>query len=348
MKVTLLVTGEEMRGLLSSSAVNDLWSGGAHLPYWQPAALAARVEALGRHEVALLVIEGDGGMAVGVLRQRPNGVISTLIPREPFLANEPFGDADMLRTQLLRSVERIGARAFHLHETERNAPVVECLADQPDTAVVVRLPNPVIDWHDDGADMLVGAQRHFGRTFWRRVRRWDREFEVTTVREDAAIDVMENIERRSWKARRGTHLDAGELAFYRALLRRDECLLTLATAGGVPAAYFMEMRLGDVVYGMQSSYAETFARLSPGAFLTTIGLHRRWHGSGIATYDLLGGSGPLKDALASRAIPRVDVAWPVCAATRDLLGERVRFDRHRTAASERGRGARHVAATYGS
>ncbi len=298
--------------------------------------------------MALLVIEGDGGMSIGVLRHRRNGVISTLIPREPFLSNQPFRDADLLRAQLLRAVERIGARAFHLHETERHAPVVECLADQPDTAVVVRLPNPVIDWHDNGEDMLIGAQRHFGRTFWRRVRRWDREFEVTTVRGEAAIDVVENVERRSWKARWGTHLDEGELAFYRALLMRDECLLTLATAGGEPAAYFLEMRVGDVVYGMQSSYAETFARRSPGAFLTTIGLHRRWHGSGIATYDLLGGSGPLKDALASRAIPRVDVAWPVCAATRDLLKERVRFDCHRTAASERGRGARHVAATYES
>ncbi|MER6046238.1 GNAT family N-acetyltransferase [Streptomyces sp. NPDC001793] len=348
MKVSLFVTGEEILGLLSSSVVNDLWSGGAHLPYWQPAALAARIEAVGRHEVALLVIEGDGGMAVGVLRHRRNGVISTLIPREPFLSNQPFRDADSLRAQLLRAVERIGARAVHLHETERNAPVVECLADQPDTAVVLRLPNPVIDWHDNGEQMLIGAQRHFGRTFWRRVRRWDREFEVTTVRDAAAIDVVENIERRSWKARWGTHLDEGELAFYRALLMRDECLLTLATAEGEPAAYFLEMRVGDVVYGMQSSYAETFARLSPGAFLTTIGLHRRWHGSGIATYDLLGGSGPLKDALASRAIARVDVAWPVCAATRDLLGERVGFDRHRTAASERGRGARHVAATYDS
>ncbi len=33
MKVSLLVTGEEILGLLSSSEVNDLWSGGAHLPY---------------------------------------------------------------------------------------------------------------------------------------------------------------------------------------------------------------------------------------------------------------------------------------------------------------------------
>ncbi|MGW7573847.1 GNAT family N-acetyltransferase [Streptomyces sp. NPDC054765] len=348
MKVSLLVTPEAILGLLCSSEVNDLWSGGAHLPYWQPAALAARLEAVGRNEVALLVIEGDGGLSVGVLRHRRNGVISTLIPREPFLSNQPFHDADLLRAQLLRAVETIGAKAVHLHETERDAPVIRSLAHQPDTAVVARLPNPVMDWQDNGEGMLLGAQRHFGRTFWRRVRRWDRAFEVTTVRDDAAIDVVEYLEQRSWKARQGTRLDQGELAFYRSLLRRDDCLLTLATAGGEPAAYFLEMRVGDVVYGMQSSYAESFARLSPGAFLTTIGLHRRWHASGIATYDLLGGSGPLKDALASRAIPRVDVAWPVCAATRDLLGERVRFDRHRTAASERGRGARHVAATYDS
>lgn len=347
MRTSVLTRREAITDLLTSSVVTHLWRTGAHLPYWEPHALAARLEATAAVRFTAVLAELDGGVALAVLRQRAGGILETVVPREPFLTSAGLPSWDVrpvLRDLLAASC----AEGVYLREAEESSPPMRRLTAAPGVLWWRRSANPVIEWTDDGAELLDRTRALLGRRYANRARRWARELTVAALQGPAAFASVDRIEPHTWKARAGTALNAGERAFYRSLLSRSpECRLMLcATSQGEPIAYFIEMRVGDTAYGLESSYRQDYGRLSPGTFLTTLDLHRRWRGSGIERFDLLGGRGPLKDAIATSAISRIDIAWPDCSRTRRLRIERQRYEQHWTATSRAGLGVRHVAATY--
>ncbi|TFE31017.1 GNAT family N-acetyltransferase [Frankia sp. B2] len=349
MKISILDDRDRIADLMSSSLLAEAWNDGGHLPYWEPTALCARLIAESRKLVVAL-LEGADGIALLVLCARSGGVFGTLVPGEPMvgssqlLCNLRAGlDGDGLLHRLHRS---LGATAIYLHEV-RTEPWSWLVRQRPEPLTWARTGNPVVDWRDDGAAFLHRAAVHLGRGFDRRVRRWEREFSVRSLRGDQAFALAMLVEGRSWKARAGSRLNDGERAFYQSLLHHPDCRLILcATPGGDPVAFFIEMRVGNTVYGLESCYDERHARLSPGTFLSTVDLHRRWHESGILRYDLLGGYGPLKSAISSELVPRIDIAWPDISVVRDLRDERRKYDEHWVSVAGQGFGVRRVIGTY--
>lgn len=138
-------------------------------------------------------------------------------------------------------------------------------------------------------------ERQPGAT-WRVVRR------LPDVR-DAMERVME-IERASWKEQEGTSLtsERGSERFYRSLAgrlaARGELRIDLLELEGRPIAHLLGARLGDVVFGLKTSYAMDVAGLSPGAVLFGYALEDCLT-SGVRVVELLGVTAPWKEAFAT-------------------------------------------------
>jgi hypothetical protein len=204
---------------------------------------------------------------------------------------------------------------------------------------------PIVSWAQRGSDIPARVRRRYGS---RAARQWLRfEAEGLTIARPAGIDAvkaLDVIERRSWKAECGQSMhDRGrQFELYSGLLTRGLVSLDVAWDGQRPIAYRMDTRRGSNVACLKWSFDEEYRRCSPGFYLLTHGLVRRWGQEPLGAIDLAGSPDTLKDLVASDAIPRYDLAWPPGAAADALCTERLVFDRTTETNYLAGRGVRHL------
>lgn len=93
-----------------------------------------------------------------------------------------------------------------------------------------------------------------------------------------ALDVLAAIEAASWVGTRtdrsgAKFLNPGHLRHWRTVVTDPfiaaNLRATILYAGGEPIAFSFDLRGGDVLYGIASSYREDMARFSPGQIVTT-------------------------------------------------------------------------------
>lgn len=161
--------------------------------------------------------------------------------------------------------------------------------------------------------------------------RADAELTTAPASGAEAVAVLDTIERRSWKARcdQSMHDRDQQFELYSGLLDRNLVTLDVAWHGRRPVAYRLDARVGQTVACVKWSFDEDYRRCSPGFYLLTQGLVRRWGPVELDLIDLFGSPDTLKDVVASGAVPRYDLAWP--PRTADGLtcwARRLRWPRH--------------------
>jgi CelD/BcsL family acetyltransferase involved in cellulose biosynthesis len=101
------------------------------------------------------------------------------------------------------------------------------------------------------------------------------------------------IERQCWKAREGCALASRdwEARLYEDLLQRfaghGMTRAAVLFIDGVPAAHSMDLRHGDRVYGLKTSFDPTFGAMRPGVMLLVARLER-YFADGVHEFDFLG------------------------------------------------------------
>ena len=101
------------------------------------------------------------------------------------------------------------------------------------------------------------------------------------------------IERQCWKAREGCALASRdwEARLYEDLLQRfaghDMTRAAVLFIDGVPAAHSMDLRHGDRVYGLKTSFDPAFGAMRPGVMLLVARLER-YFADGVREFDFLG------------------------------------------------------------
>lgn len=223
-------------------------------------------------------------------------------------------------------------------------PHVSC-ATVPGLASWRRLDSPVISWADRGRDLLDRVRSRRGSRADRQWRRFDSAgLTVASAKGAAAVAVVDAVERRSWKAACGQsmHYRDRQFELYSGLLDRGLVTLDVAWHGSKPVAYRLDARTGRTVACLKWSFDENYRRCSPGFYLLTTGLVRRWGPVELDWIDLFGSPDTLKDLVASGAAPRYDLAWPPGHEAAVVRAERVAFDGATRANHAAGCGVRHL------
>lgn len=115
----------------------------------------------------------------------------------------------------------------------------------------------------------------------------------------ARLDLVSQIEARSWKGRLGStrfQPGSGRALLSRALESlggRGEMQLWLAYAGEQAIAFQLDFMLPDRVWHYQGAYDEAFASSRAGSILAYFAFESAWE-SGIRTFDYLAGEEPYK------------------------------------------------------
>jgi len=115
-----------------------------------------------------------------------------------------------------------------------------------------------------------------------------------------AIELLGEVERRSWKAREGTRklTTTTGREFYRrfctAFAARGLLQVWTATLQGTTVGYLVLFVHGGKCYYYNGAYAEEVAELSPGTLLHAAAIEDAF-GAGLREYDFLSGDEPYKD-----------------------------------------------------
>ncbi|MGH3936172.1 MAG: GNAT family N-acetyltransferase [Pseudonocardiaceae bacterium] len=208
-----------------------------------------------------------------------------------------------------------------------------------------RRDSPTVTWTEQGRDLPERVRRRYGSRADRQWRRFEAAGLTTApVSGAAAVAVLDTIERRSWKAMCGQSMHDRDQQFelYSGLVDRNLVTLDVAWHGRRPVAYRLDAWTGRTVACVKWSFDEDYRRSSPGFYLLTQGLTRRWGPVELDLIDLFGSPDTLKDMVASGAVPRYDLAWPPGPAADALRAERSAFDHAAQDNHTTRRGVRHL------
>jgi CelD/BcsL family acetyltransferase involved in cellulose biosynthesis len=154
--------------------------------------------------------------------------------------------------------------------------------------------------------------------------------------------LVASVERRSWKAAaRQSMLDLpSQGGLYRRLLEEGLCETQFLMDGDRPVAYRLDGRAGHRVVSLKWSFAEEYGRDSPGFYLLTEGLIRRWSTEDVSEIDLNGSPDHMKEAICTSMSARVDITFPEGPECDALRVDRQRHDGRVAAAYDNGSGLR--------
>lgn len=212
-------------------------------------------------------------------------------------------------------------------------------------AVWTRLDSPHIDWRLPIELLWRRVCRRYGSRAERQRRRFDGSgLHERALRGAEAVDAMDVVERRSWKARAGQsmHHRDEQFVLYGALLRDGTATLATVFDGDRAVAFRLDTLVARTVCCLKWSYDEAYRRCSPGFHLLTRGLVNTWGGRDVERIDLFGSPDRLKALVSTGATARVDLAWPRGQLAHELGEERATHDERIRRAFEAGLGVRQV------
>lgn len=289
------------------NAAPDLW------PAWAEALIEAHH--IPSREIRVLVLEDHSGwrglIPLHVSRSRRWGAdveiveplqskfslhFDLLSDLEPDQVARGFFDALAERLprwdgMILNGLVRDGALARALEEAAGERRLL-CESTYGDSSPYLRIDGR---WED----YLAGKSANFRSNLKRKARKLREAGEtcITFVTEPRgvadALDVIQAIDDKSWKANSGTAITSRtwESRFYRALCvsfsRTEQVLITLASFNGQAIAFDMTLLGGNKGYCLKTSFDAAYGELSAGLVLRAE-LMQRLFASAIEEYDFLG------------------------------------------------------------
>lgn len=210
----------------------------------------------------------------------------------------------------------------------------------------VRRPNSLIDWSDDGKEVVERAVTRGSSQVRRKIRMVERDGMRVCETQDpgTAIADMLRVEERSWKAARGVDMrQRNQAAVYAALVRQRLVTVSFLRDGrDNPVAFRLDSLVGNRLSCLKWSFDDAYRRYSPGMYLLTAGLIRRWGHEDIAVVDLYGAPDALKDMVYTQRTSRADVWCGDVDLGESVANERREFDNRADKNYLSGRGLRHA------
>ena len=291
-----------------------------------------------RHDAAAPVVIEAGG-ALSAFR-RNGRLASCLIEGAGALTT---GETPFSPRVLLDSVrERLDVETVHIPLLYPDLPLARALLEVEDAARLERRPSVIMAPPFDADTIQTRCEARLGSRARRRLVRFDNAGPVfERLVGAAAIEVLDVIERRCWKAAFGQDMHSrGQFEAYANRLSAGDLSLSAAIAAGTPIAYRLETMVGWTLFALKWSFDEAWRRVSPGFALLVVDLPARCRETGANLVDLFGSPDQLKDALSTGFRRRVELAWPAGPLARNILQEVRAHDARNEAAYARGESIR--------
>jgi CelD/BcsL family acetyltransferase involved in cellulose biosynthesis len=234
--------------------------------------------------VATMAIELEGGLRAAVPLEASWGLASGVLGPEP----APLVDAYLRALRALPARERPRIAVFS--GTAPGGAAARALARVGARTIGPPTDRIVADLGGGVAGFLSRRSSKFRATALR-ARRAAAARGVSYVRSRVAdLDRILGVELRSWKAAEGSGIDSGPmLEFYRAMLPRlvgrGALRVVFVQLDGADIAFCFGGRAGALYRGLQVSFDEAHARLSPGV-LAHLEMIAFLADEGVTRYDL--------------------------------------------------------------
>lgn len=255
-------------------------------------------------------------------------IAQSVLEVAPVLALSPPTSDDWQRLFEKISLEVPEIKTIYFPLVYADLNLVKDLKLVPEVACQERLPTPTLSWSDRGRGLWERVCLRLGRIAGKRERRFcESGLRVSEAKGKEAVQILESVESKSWKARCAQDMmSRNQFGLYADLVESGCAKIVVVKDGELPVAYRLDLSSGGRVYCVKWSFDEAYRACSPGFYLLTRGLVMTYGDQALDEIDLYGSPDLLKELIETARKNRVDVVWPKTEESIALLAERRAHD----------------------
>lgn len=316
-------------------------------PFQSPKAIQARLTSLPQGRFACFLFRSNEQLIFSSFERMDNQLWRCFFLSEAFLINGSV-DNSLLEDCLQRILKRLDAIGLYFPYIDKRLNSFVFFNQLANCLSIQRLSSPYILWQENNQLFIDRVRKNSKRKAHRFWSKFESRLQLKEVSGEKAIQILDEIERKSWKhiSQQSMHFRESQFTFYSDWLRRGGLFLHVAEENGQPVAYRLDAKLHHTVYALKYSYDEKYKRFSPGYYLLTQGLYSRWCCSQIKNIDLWGSPDTLKNSIKTGEYQRYDFLWPASPIGQKLLHERISHDKTLSSHLDNNMGLKTIYKTY--
>ncbi|MFA5025744.1 MAG: GNAT family N-acetyltransferase [Candidatus Shapirobacteria bacterium] len=194
-----------------------------------------------------------------------------------------------------------------------------------------RLPSPIIRGDLTESTIWERVQSRYGSRARRQKKKFENRLYIKTIKIDEVEKIVEKIETNSWKRNYKQDMLSrdNQFEYYTNIIKSGLADISVAfdqkTEEAV--AFRIDSLTGGVLFVLKWSYDEKYTDCSPGFYLLTVDLFRKYSKKQPQYIDLYGSPDMLKDLLETDRLERVDICYSTNPNEVEIIrDERTKFD----------------------
>ena len=247
----------------------------------------------------------------------------------PVLGNNQV-DHSTLKTFFDTIRNKLGIHTLYFPLIYQKCHIFSPLKDVPGMQLWPRLPSPIVRGNLSEATIWNRVVSRYGGRADRQKKKFEENFFVKSVNRTDVENVIEKIESNSWKKRYGQDMLSrdNQFTYYTNIIKTGLADISVAfDHNNYPAAFRIDARVDRTLFVIKWSYDEKFKQYSPGFYLLTVDLFKKYSPSDFDYIDLYGSPDMMKNLLETDRLERVDLCYSSNQDYVDIIRtERTNYD----------------------
>jgi len=225
----------------------------------------------------------------------------------------------------------LGITTLYFPLVYKKCEMFRILLDMPQLIAWDRLPCPIINGDRSPTVVWNRVLDRYGRRANRQRKKFEDKLVVKSIDMRNLEAIIEKVETNSWKRLFSQDMlsRGNQFVYYTNIIRSGLADITVAfdEETDQAVAFRIDSVINKVLYVIKWSYDESYKQYSPGFYLLTVDLFKRYLGKDLKYVDLYGSPDMLKDQVETGRLERFDVCYSADEAeVESIKTERTAFD----------------------
>lgn len=269
------------------------------------------IEMSTKPEKQISVIVDKNKEVLLAFEKKDNEIWSSIINSFPILNNGllSFEEFKILLDEIIKV---LNAKTLYFQNVYQIDNMLNYFKNLEEVNLWQRLDNPLIDCTCSHENVMEKSFMRAGSVLKRQQKAFEKEMYVEKVDKKIASEILKVIEYNSWKRKCNQDMiSRNQFDYYSNLLDMGIAELIVAfNSFNIPIAYRLDSIVKDKVYFIKTSYDDKYKKYSPGSYLSTFDITKRYCDKGYKYIDLYGSPNILKDMIETKRIGRFDICYP--------------------------------------
>ncbi len=206
----------------------------------------------------------------------------------------------------------LGANTLYFPLVYRTSRILSTFQNKDQFYIYERLSNQIIKPPFDQEEIWKRVRKRYGSRADKQKSKFEKDLHTKTFSGNDVKDMISNVESNSWKRiyKQDMFSRDNQIDYYNNLVKSGLAEIVFAcNKTDLPVAFMINVEINKILYVLKWSYDDHFKKYSPGFYLLTVDLPRRYGDTKYKYIDLYGSLDSLKALVKTDEIKRVDVIF---------------------------------------